>query len=126
MQKLFAVYFKFHGLSARALDTLHWLGLVMSTKWTTDCVAELAADSKQELLSLRDNQFWIMSHDNVNIAFKVYSQQVNKQTHFDSGTAATVYVKPTLSCCPIVSPRNFESRRLRDSQSLSRLVSSST
>ena len=100
MQKLFAIYFKFHGLSAQALDTLHDLGLVMPMKWTTNCVSELAGDSKQEMLSFLNNRFWIMSHDNVNIAFKVYPQRVNKQTHFDSGTAATVFMKPNVGLIP--------------------------
>lgn len=52
IQKLFAVYFEFNGLSACAFDALHLLGLTMSMKWTTDCIADLAVDAKKDLLSL--------------------------------------------------------------------------
>ena len=93
LQKLFAVYFKFHGMSARAFDTAHMLGLTMSMKWTTESVGSLAASATKDMLALRDNCFWLMSHNNLNLAFQVYSQRINNQTHFDSGTAGTVYFK---------------------------------
>ena len=96
IQKLLAVYFKFHGLSARAFNTIHGTGLTMCMKWTTDCISDIAANARQEFLRIRDNSFWLMSHDNLNIAFQVYSQRLNNQTHFDSGTAAIVYVKPNV------------------------------
>ncbi|EGO05049.1 hypothetical protein SERLA73DRAFT_43910 [Serpula lacrymans var. lacrymans S7.3] len=37
---------------------------------------------------------FVISHDNLNIPFRVYSQRIDNQSHFDSGTAATVYFQP--------------------------------
>ena len=35
---------------------------------------------------------WFGCHDNINLPFKVYEQRLSNQSHFDSGTAATVLV----------------------------------
>ena len=35
---------------------------------------------------------WFGSHDNLNLPFKVYDQRINNQSHFDSGTAATLFI----------------------------------
>ncbi|EGN96551.1 hypothetical protein SERLA73DRAFT_58410, partial [Serpula lacrymans var. lacrymans S7.3] len=37
---------------------------------------------------------FVISHDNLNIPFHVYSQCIDNQSHFDSGTAATIYFQP--------------------------------
>ncbi|EGO04792.1 hypothetical protein SERLA73DRAFT_149162 [Serpula lacrymans var. lacrymans S7.3] len=48
-------------------------------------------DKVQELV--RKMPF-IISYDNLNILFCVYSQRIDNQNHFDSGTAATVFFQP--------------------------------
>jgi len=37
---------------------------------------------------------FILSHDNVNIPFRVYEPSATRQSHFDSGTATTLYTFP--------------------------------
>jgi len=36
---------------------------------------------------------WLISHDNVQIPFRVFSQRLDNQGEFGNGTAATVYIK---------------------------------
>ena len=111
LQKLFAVYFKFHGLSAQAFSTAHTLGLTMSMKWTTKSVGALAASATKDMLALRDNCSWLMSHDNLNLAFQVYSQRINNQTHFDSGTAGTIYFKTNEEIAHTNLPKMLQEKR---------------
>jgi hypothetical protein len=92
-QKLFAVYFKFRGLTAKGFDTLHALALTMSHKWTCNAVAEISKRCMDEVLRLMDSFPWLISYDNVNIPFRVFSQRLDNQGEFGNGTAATVYIK---------------------------------
>ncbi|KAJ7195700.1 hypothetical protein GGX14DRAFT_320717, partial [Mycena pura] len=100
LQKLFAIYFKFRGLSAKGFDTLHAIGLTMSNKWTGNAVARISAQSMVEVKHLMDRFPWLMSYDNVLIAFRVFSQRIDKKTSRGSGTAATVYIKRSAKPLP--------------------------
>ncbi|KAJ7745180.1 hypothetical protein DFH07DRAFT_749051 [Mycena maculata] len=93
LQKLFAIYFKFKGLSAKGFDTLHAIGLTMSNKWTGDAVGRISDATMKELKLLMDKFPWLMSYDNVLLPFKVFSQRVDKKTIKGNGTAGTVYIK---------------------------------
>ncbi|KAJ6528457.1 hypothetical protein B0H19DRAFT_969006, partial [Mycena capillaripes] len=62
--KLFAIYFRFRGLSAKGLDNLHALGLSMSGKWTSDAVGRISAESMATMKRLMDLFPWLMSYDN--------------------------------------------------------------
>ena len=101
LQRMLAIYFKFNGLTTRGFDSLHYLGVVMSMKWTTNVVKKIASEAQESLLALRDQSAWFLCHDNLNIPFHVYSQRVEQHTHFDSGTAGTCFVIPH---CPPLSP----------------------
>jgi hypothetical protein len=103
-QKLFAVYFKFCGLTARGFDTLHALALTMSHKWTCDAVGRISKQCMDEVLHLMDKFPWLISHNNVNIPFCVFSQRLDNQGEFGNGTAATVYIKR--SATPLSSTTN--------------------
>ncbi|KAJ7859442.1 hypothetical protein B0H13DRAFT_2237511 [Mycena leptocephala] len=75
LQKLFAIYFKFRGLSAKGFDTLHAIGLTMSNKWTGNAVGRISTQSMAAVKRLMDHFPWLMSYDNVLIAFRVFSQR---------------------------------------------------
>ncbi|KAF7985445.1 hypothetical protein HWV62_5185 [Athelia sp. TMB] len=92
-KKLFAIYFKFKGLSAKGFDTIHALGLAMSHKWTGNAVARISSRCMDEVVELIDKFPWLISHDNVQIPFRVFSQRLDNQGEFGNGTAATVYIK---------------------------------
>ncbi len=96
LQRMFSVYFKFKGLTAKGCDTLHALGLTMSSKWTTDAVAKISAEAMKEVQELIESCFSFLSYDNVYMTFRVFSQSLDKHDNQTAGTAATVYVKPNV------------------------------
>ncbi|KAK7007604.1 hypothetical protein R3P38DRAFT_2644943 [Favolaschia claudopus] len=93
LQKLFAVYFKFRGLSAKGFDTLHAIGLTMSNKWTGDAVDRISEEGMKVMKRLMELYPWIMSYDNALVAFRVFSQRIDRKGSQGSGTAGTVYIK---------------------------------
>lgn len=99
-QKLFAIYLKFRGLSAKGFDTLHALALTMSHKWTGNAVGRISKQSMEEVVELMQHFPWLISHDNVQIPFRVFSQRLDNQGEFGNGTAATVYIKRNAKLLP--------------------------
>ncbi|KAK6971870.1 hypothetical protein R3P38DRAFT_3494746 [Favolaschia claudopus] len=71
LQKLFAIYFKFRGLSAKGFGTLHAIGLTMSNKWTGDAVDRISEEG------IEDDE----------AAFRVFSQRIDRKGSQGSGTA---------------------------------------
>ncbi|KAJ7456332.1 hypothetical protein B0H11DRAFT_2160949 [Mycena galericulata] len=113
LQKLFAIYFKFKGLSAKGFDTLHAIGLTMSNKWTMgtgnrpfwDVLFGLICPHQaDELKRLMDRFPWLMSYDNFLLAFKV-------KTLLGNGTAGTVYIKRSAVPLPPTANRSLQESR---------------
>jgi len=73
IQKLFAIYLKFRGLSAKAFNTLHALAIMMSHKWTADHVVKMSEASMKEVTRQMQVYPWLISYDNINIPFRVFS-----------------------------------------------------
>ncbi len=93
LQKAFAVYFKFRGLSAKAFDALHALGITMSHKWTANAVDRISEKAMSEVIIMLALYQWLISYDNLNIPFRVFSQRLDNNGEFGNGCAATVYIK---------------------------------
>ncbi|KAH7905726.1 hypothetical protein BJ138DRAFT_1138187 [Hygrophoropsis aurantiaca] len=109
--KLWVVYLKACGLSARAFDALHALGIVMSHKWAANVYGQLSHRAMDEVrLEVRKSP-WIISHNNVNIPMRVFSQRLNNQSHFTSGCAATVWVLPREALLPSTANQDFRAFR---------------
>jgi hypothetical protein len=100
LQKLMTIYFKSCGLATKALDTLHTLQITMSQKWAYRGVEALSEKARNTMAEDIAKHPWFGMHDNVNIAFKVYEQRLNNQSHFDSGTAGTIIVIKDPACIP--------------------------
>ncbi|THV02025.1 hypothetical protein K435DRAFT_654164 [Dendrothele bispora CBS 962.96] len=94
LQKLWAIYLKSCGLSARAFDALHTLGIVMSHKWTANALHQLSDRAIELVRNLILVRAWNMQHDNLNVARRAFSQRLHNQSHFISATAGTVWVHP--------------------------------
>jgi hypothetical protein len=90
--KLLTVYFKSCGLAAKAFDTLSALGITMSQKWAYAAIRDLSDSVRRTLHENIQKYPWYGTHDNLNLPFRVYEQRLNNQSHFDSGTAATIIV----------------------------------
>ncbi|THV04364.1 hypothetical protein K435DRAFT_961970 [Dendrothele bispora CBS 962.96] len=92
LQKLFAIYFKFHGTTAKAQDMLHALGLTMSHKWTCNAVGDLSQHAIKNML-LEITKFpYFLSEDNAIIPSRVFSQTLDNQGSLGNSTAATIYI----------------------------------
>ncbi|KAH7910138.1 hypothetical protein BJ138DRAFT_1009422 [Hygrophoropsis aurantiaca] len=98
--KIWALYLKACGLSARAFDALHALGVVMSHKWAANAYGDLSKNAMDEARARIQTSPWIISHDNVNIPMRVFSQRLHNQSHFISGCAATVWILPDRAHLP--------------------------
>jgi len=90
--KALTLFLKSQGISAKSLDALHAFGITMSYKWSHTAIDNLANSQMQEVCNIVKTRPWFMSYDNVNIPFRTYAQRLDRQDHFDSGTAATVFV----------------------------------
>ena len=99
LAKLLSIYFKSCGLAAKGFDTLHTLSITMSQKWVYDGIETLSAQQNTKLLKDIKSFPWFGVHDNVNIAFKAFQQRLSNQSHFDSGTAATIIVIKDPNAC---------------------------
>jgi hypothetical protein len=92
LAKLLTIYFRSCGLSAKAFDTLHALGITMSQKWVYTGINALARQQQVMLLEDIKKYPWFGVHDNINVPFRAFPQRIGNQNHFDSGTAATILV----------------------------------
>ncbi|KAI0683306.1 hypothetical protein BC835DRAFT_1296356 [Cytidiella melzeri] len=62
----------------------------MSHSWVYELVKKLSKYVQQALFADISLWAWFAFQDNLNLAFQVYEQCWNKQSHFDSGTAGTI------------------------------------
>ncbi|KAJ3818577.1 hypothetical protein F5880DRAFT_1682852 [Lentinula raphanica] len=85
--KLWAIYLKSCGLSARAFDAVHSLGLCMSHRWAANAFTVLSEQAMDTLRQLTQDRLFHFNHDNLN--------RLNNQSHFVSATAWTVWVLPS-------------------------------
>ena len=90
-QQLLTFYLKACGLKARAFDTLHAMHITMSQK-TVYTAVDVVAETQQKQMQTDIQEYPFRGgHDNINIRFQAYEQRSDNKSHFDSGTAATVY-----------------------------------
>jgi hypothetical protein len=93
IHKLLTTYLKASNIPAKVYDTLHHFGLALGQKWAYNSVNILAHQAREAMLrEVKNQQVMFGGHDNLNIAFKVQEQRLNNKSHFDSGTAATLYI----------------------------------
>ena len=74
LQKLWAVYLKACGISARAFDAIHSIGVSMSHRWVLDTYAIISADAMNKVCDVVQTSPWHISHDNVNLPMRVFTK----------------------------------------------------
>jgi hypothetical protein len=109
--KVWSLYLKACGLSARAFDAIHSLGISMSHKWAANAYGHLSERAMQAARTAIQKSPWLISHDNVNVPLRVFSQRLNNQSHFVSGCAASVYILPQEAALPPDTNRLFQKFR---------------
>ncbi|KAJ3563771.1 hypothetical protein NP233_g8726 [Leucocoprinus birnbaumii] len=116
LQKLMSICLKFKGISAKGFDILHALRLTMSHKWTTNSVERISKSCMADVVKKKDVYPWMISYDNINISFRVFSQRLDNQSELGSGTASTVYIRPGLPLLPATINQNLRTTRAQGLQ----------
>ncbi len=109
--KPLTVFLKSKGLSAKGLDLLHALGITMSHRWTVDALGRISDKAMEDLQKVIHLLAWWLAYDNVNFPFQVYSQRLGNQSHFDSGTSGSIFVKPSAPPPPPLSSAALQEQR---------------
>ena len=66
----------------------------MSHQWSVRALTKISDNEMENVRKLVQTLPFVITHDNVNIPFRVYSQRLDNQSHFDCGTASTVFFQP--------------------------------
>ncbi|KIK79099.1 hypothetical protein PAXRUDRAFT_162190, partial [Paxillus rubicundulus Ve08.2h10] len=106
--KFVTTFLHAQGISAKLLDLLHAFGSTMSHKWSVHSFNTMSTNALEKVCQKAHTGPFVLSHDNVNIPFHTFSQRLNKQSHFDSGMAATVYFQPNTPPEPPLSNRTLQ------------------
>ena len=83
----------------------------MSHKWAANAYGHLSERAMQAARTAIQKSPWLISHDNVNVPLRVFSQRLNNQSHFVSGCAASVYILPQEAALPPDTNRLFQKFR---------------
>ena len=72
--KFLTTFLRAQGISAKSLDLLHAFGLTMSHKWSTCAFTTISTNALEKVRQQVHLMPFIISHDNVNIPFRSFSQ----------------------------------------------------
>ncbi|KAI0324314.1 hypothetical protein GY45DRAFT_1395406 [Cubamyces sp. BRFM 1775] len=111
LQRVLGIYFKFKGLSAKACDTLHALGVTMSSKWITDAVDGLSKESMLTVQRLFPVIPSFLCWDNVYITFRVFSPRIDKEGQTGCGTASMIFFKRDAPLEPLMMNSELQRQR---------------
>jgi hypothetical protein len=106
--KLMTVFFRACGLPAKVFDALHGLGVAFSQNWVLNTTEVISNESYISMIHDVAHHACFGSSDNINIAYKVGEQRLDNQDHFESGSAATIYILKHIDQLP---PELAEVRR---------------
>ena len=94
MHRPISLYLKACGTAVKAFDTMSTLGVTLTQKWALTAVEKLAKNKMDDLVKRVKTTGFHITHDNINRMFRVSHQRAGHNSHFDSGTAATVFIPP--------------------------------
>ena len=94
MHRPISLYLKACGTAVKAFDTMSALGVTLTQKWALTAVEKVARSKMNDLADQVKTSNFYTTHDNINRMFRVSHQQLGHNSHFDSGTAATVFIPP--------------------------------
>lgn len=79
----------------------------MSQRWASRAFGRISDDAMDEAADAVRKGPWKGGHDNLNIRFESYAQRLDNPTHFDSGTTASIFVKPFAPPEPTLNQADF-------------------
>ena len=94
MHRPISLYLKACGTVVKAFNTMSALGVTLSQKWALAAVKKVVKRKMDDLVNRVKESSFYTTHDNINRMFWVSHQRVGHNSHFDSSTAATVFIPP--------------------------------
>lgn len=92
--KMITVFHRSQGTPAKSINLLHSFDITMSHQWSV-CALKTISQNEMEVIHNWVHQFpFVITHDNVNIPFRIYIQRIDNQSHLNCGTASTVFFQP--------------------------------
>lgn len=115
--KLITTFLRSQGTPAKSIDLLQAFGLTMSHQWSNRALNQISANEMQTMQQMVQTLPFVVTHDNINIPFRVFTQRLDSQSHFDSGTASTVFFQPNAPPEPPLSNRMLQEYRTQGRKS---------
>lgn len=114
--KFVTTFLRSQGAPAKTVDLLQAFGLTMSHQWSNRSLTHISANEMTTAREMVQTLPFVMTHDNVNIPFRVFTQRLDNQSHFDSGTASTVFFQPNAPPEPPLCNRTLQEYRAQGSK----------
>ncbi|OSC97243.1 hypothetical protein PYCCODRAFT_1472038 [Trametes coccinea BRFM310] len=112
LQRILGIYFKYKGkMTAKACDTLHALGITMSSKWITNAMEKMSKDSMLTVQRLFPTVPSVLSWDNVYMTFRVFAPRVEKKSSTGCGTASMIFFKRDAPMQPMMMNKQLQRQR---------------
>jgi hypothetical protein len=83
----------------------------MSHKWTANAFGTISTKAMDAARDAVRKYVWYISHDNLNIPLRVFSQRLHNQSHFLSASAATIWCLPEGVTLPSDCNRTYQMYR---------------
>ncbi|KIJ60786.1 hypothetical protein HYDPIDRAFT_189878 [Hydnomerulius pinastri MD-312] len=106
--KLLTTFLRSQGTPAKSIDLLRAFGLTMSHQWSVRALNKISENEMAKVREMVQTLLFVITHDNGNIPFRVFSQRLDNQSHFDSGTASTVFFQPNAPPEPPLCNRTLQ------------------
>jgi len=94
MHRPISLYLNACGTAVKVFDTMSALGVTLTQKWALTAIESVAKHKMDDLMNRVKTTNFHTTHDNLNRMFRVSHQRVGHNSHFDTGTAATVFIPP--------------------------------
>jgi len=94
MHRPISLYLKARDTAVKVFNTMSALGVTLTQKWALTTIESVAKHKMDDLMNQVKTTNFHTTHDNLNRMFRVLHQRVGHNSHFDSGTAATVFIPP--------------------------------
>ncbi|KAF9236815.1 hypothetical protein BU15DRAFT_88956 [Melanogaster broomeanus] len=109
--KMITSFLRSQGTPAKSIDLLRAFGLTMSHQWSVRALRTISENEMQTVREMVHRLPFVITHDNINIPFRVFSQRIDNQSHFDSGTASTIFFQPNAPPEPPLCNRTLQEYR---------------
>ena len=101
-------FLRSQGAPAKTINLLRAFGLTMSHQWSARALKTISENEMKTVQNWVHQYPFVVTNDNLNIQFCVFGQCIDNQSHFDSGTASTLFFQPDAPPEPPLSNRTLQ------------------